>query len=121
MRTRLPAEFDEHYVISVEGIDPAMLVRPNIKEGTPDISPDDEAARLKEGARLEVHGKDPLPAGIVTSTGRFSKVWWFGFSRELLPITVSDRDLGFSIKSGAIRFRAGFPIKEMIYKGVLAV
>jgi hypothetical protein len=122
MRTRLPAEFADHYVISVEGIDPAMLARPNLKEGPPaDMPLEEQSARLKEGALLELRGKDPLPAGIVNSTGRFDKVWQFGFSRELLPVTAADRDLAFSIKAGAVRFRADFILKEMKYKGVLAL
>jgi hypothetical protein len=121
MRTRLPAEFDGHYVISVEGIDPGMLARPNVKEGIPELSLEEQGVRLKEGAQLELRDKEPLPAGIVTSTGRISKIWWFGFSRELFPITTADRDLGFAIKSGAVRFRADFPLREMMYKGALAV
>ena len=76
LRTRLPAEFDGHYVISVEGIEPSMLVRPNTKDGSlPEISPEEQQLRLKEGARLEAKGKEPLPAGVIDSTGRFRKTW----------------------------------------------
>jgi hypothetical protein len=121
-KTRLPAEFAGHYVVSVEGIDPSMLMRPNLKEEAPkEMSLEEQAARLKEGATLELRGKDSLPAGAINSTGRFDKVWWFGFSRELLPVTAADRDLAFAIKSGAVRFRADFTIKEMNYKGALAL
>jgi hypothetical protein len=98
-----------------------MLARPNVKEGIPELSLEEQGVRLKEGAQLELRDKEPLPAGIVTSTGRISKIWWFGFSRELFPITSADRDLGFAIKSGAVRFRADFPLREMMYKGALAV
>ena len=122
LRTRLPAAFADHYVISVEGIEANMLVRPNTKDGVlPELSPEAQAARLKEGALLAVRGKDPLPAGVIDSIGRFRKTWRFGFSRELLQLTLTDRDLEFSIKAGGVRFRADFQIREMMYRGALAV
>jgi hypothetical protein len=122
LRTRLPAEFDGHYVVSVEGIDPSMLVRPNTKDGSlPEITVEDQLSRLREGARLEVKGKESLAAGVVDFTGRFRYTWRFGFSKELLTLEPADRDLGFSIKAGSVRFRADFAIKEMMYRGALAV
>ena len=122
LRTRLPEEFADHYVISVEGIDTSMLVRPNSRDGeAPDLSPEEQASRLKDGARLAVKGRDSLPAGVIDAIGRVRRTWRFGFARELLPISASDRDLVFSIKAGGVRFQVDFKVQDMRYKGTLAL
>ena len=122
LRTRLPLEFEDRYVISVEGIDVSMLARPNSRDGiAPDLSLAEQSLRLKEGARLEARGKDSVPAGLIDSIGRIRKTWRFGFAREFLPLSSADRDVTFSIKAGGIRFQVDFKIQAMIYRGALAV
>ena len=122
LRTRLPLEFEDRYVISVEGIDVSMLTRPNSRDGiAPELTLEEQALRLKEGARLGARGKDSVSAGMIDSIGRIRKTWRFGFAREFLPLTAADRDVTFSIKAGGIRFQVDFKIQTMIYKGALAL
>ena len=51
--------------------------------------------------------------------------WLFGFSKELMPLDEGDKDVQFTVHTGAnlnaTLLRASFNPKEMIYRRVLAL
>jgi hypothetical protein len=101
----IPPELNGRYVISVRGLE---------GEQTED--------RLEEGAELSAKGKPPIQAGLVRQR---NGTWLFGFSKDLMPIDVNDKDVQFTVRMGArlteTLLRATFNPKEMIYRGVVAL
>jgi hypothetical protein len=101
----IPAQFNGRYVISVRGL-----------EGEQTLD------RLEEGASLSVKGKPAVQTAVV---GQRNASFLFGFSREMLPIGASDKEVQFIIRTGAnlteTLLRATFNPKEMMYRGALAL
>lgn len=101
----IPAQFNGRYVLSVRGLET-----------------EEQAERLRDAASLSAKGKPPALAGLV---GRRNNTWLFGFSKELLPLAAADKDVEFSLKTGAnlssTLVRAVFQPKDMVYRGELAV
>jgi hypothetical protein len=101
----IPAEFEGRYVISIRGL---------LGEQTFD--------RLRTATDLETKGKAPLQPGLIMQ--RNSSLL-FGFSRELLPLDVTDKEVQFTVRTGpelnATLLRATFNPKEMTCRGALAL
>ncbi len=81
---------------------------------------DREIEPLKTSSTLAAKGKDPVEAGTVVR-GRDGVTVFFAFSKELLPLTVRNRDVLFSLDTDRLALRAKFDPKEMIYRGQLAL
>ncbi len=113
LRAPLSPEFDGHYVISVTN-----LPIPPRGRG-PEDSPDDVLDRLQNGTTLQVKGKDPGEAGIARRT-RIGSIL-FGFSKDYLPLSPSDREIIFKLDTTQMTLQARFDAKEMMYHGKLAV
>jgi hypothetical protein len=96
LKTHFPPDFVNHYVISISDLPP---------------SPGTTAA-------LETKGRESLGAGLVDNTRSRS---FFGFSKELLPLTLADREAIVSISADRYSIRARFDLKEMMYRGELAL
>lgn len=111
MHTPIPETFADRYAISITGV-PALTGRA--------FQPGDEdmMERLGAAARLEAKGRSGIQAGAVHRT---PQAMWFGFSRELLPLTSADRDVRFTFNTEQLRVQARFDLKGMVYRGVLAV
>jgi hypothetical protein len=101
----IPNQFNGRYVISVRGLEQEISLE-----------------RLEQGAELSAKGKSPIQTGVVAQR---NATYLFGFSRELMPLDASDKDVRFSIKTGpnlsATLVQATFNPKEMIYRGALAL
>jgi hypothetical protein len=97
----LPPGFGAHYVIGVD--DPGREIEP-----------------LKISSALSAKGKEPVQAGTAVR-GRDGATVFFGFSKDLLPLTVRDKEVLFSLDTDRIALRARFQPKEMIYRGELAL
>ncbi len=104
----LPEDFEGRYVISVTGLPP---------ESDPNSIP---AVIYKNSAFLQAKGKAPAQAGVVRYTKNGTSIL-FGFSKELLTLKASDKDVQFSINTGDVEIRARFDPKEMMYHGELAL
>ncbi|HWF11664.1 MAG TPA: hypothetical protein VG297_24520 [Bryobacteraceae bacterium] len=105
LRTTFPSDFSNHYVIGVHDL-PATakghgLTRENL------------SANLAKG-------HDSVDAGAI-DTIRGRTVLIFGFSKELLPLGPEDKEVTFSMATEAYSVRARFDLKEMRYRGMLAV
>ena len=101
----IPPDFNGRYVISIRGL-----------QG--EYSPD----RLTAGADLSAKGKPPIQPGLVQQR---NNSWLFGFSKELLPLDTTDKDVLFNVRTGAnlnaSLVRATFSPKDMVYRGALAL
>ncbi len=74
---------------------------------------------LRTSAFLE-KGKEQTQPGLVEYSKDGATIF-FGFAKELFPLTNTDKDVQFMINTGDLRIRAKFEPKEMIYKGKLAL
>jgi hypothetical protein len=123
---QLSAEFDGRYVLSVSGLPFGVMERRRRGEDAPQPeSPADMQARmigqLKAAATLESRGKEPVQAGVVIPAQRQPGTYLFGFSKELLPLDASDREILFILRTALMSVKAKFDPKEMTYKGKLAL
>jgi hypothetical protein len=97
----LPAGLGGHYVLGVN--DSGQQIEP-----------------LKVSSSLAAKGKEPVQVGAVVR-GRDRVTVFFAFSKELLPLTVRDRDVLFSLDTDRVALKAKFDPKQMIYRGNLAL
>ncbi|HTA43507.1 MAG TPA: hypothetical protein VK789_13725 [Bryobacteraceae bacterium] len=116
LRAPLPADFDGHYVLSVTNLPGAYAPKRGRGGETP---PDDALDRLQNGATLDAKGKDPVEAGIARRTRTGSIL--FGFAKDYLRLTPSDRDIVFTLETGQLKIKAKFDGKDMSYHGKMAV
>lgn len=119
---KLPAEFNGHYVLAVEGLPLDWgFDRPGRgKRTTEDVRLSELIESLRSGATLSARGKDPEGAGIVRRAP-LDESWLIGFSRELLPLTSADKNVEFKLNSGPMLIKAKFEPAEMMYRGRLAL
>ena len=131
MKMPLPGEFSNHYVISVSGIPMSSLRPATSVEGGTDA---DARARQREVEEaldklrgltyLELKGASPVQPGIVQETplgiGETRTVL-FGFLKTLLQVSPDDQEIGFTTQMGTIAVKAKFNLREMIYRGEVAI
>jgi hypothetical protein len=104
LKTNFPADFANHYVIGVNDL-PAT-------EGGRKVNQDSMSASLR------AHGRDSVDAGGVLPT---RDVVLFAFSKELLPLNAADKEVLFTLETNQYSIKTRFDLKEMIYRGRLAV
>jgi hypothetical protein len=111
LHTNFPPEFANHYVIGVSGL-PALQGR--------EFLPGDEGQieRFKGSASLSAKGKTSYQPGVVR---RSAAGMWFGFAKEFMPLTPTDKDVTFALNTAQLELKARFDPKEMVYLGKLAV
>jgi hypothetical protein len=105
LRTTFPSDFANHYVIGVHDL--------------PAPGKGQRFTRENLSANL-AKGQDSVDAGAI-DTIRGRTVLIFGFSKELLPLGLQDKEVTFSLVTEAYSVRARFDLKEMRYRGMLAV
>jgi hypothetical protein len=143
-KLQMPPNLENHYVISITGLPSQMLqivLNPRQgggrrSRGGQDQAPEEPQApqtdeekaaqakarqdRLLNSVTLAAKGKDPQHADLVMQSS--DKVLLiFGFPKEVLPLTASDKDVEFSMRLGPMTIKAKFEPKEMMYKGALSV
>lgn len=103
----IPADFNRRYVISIRGL-----------EGEYSLD------HLEAGSDLSARGKSPIQPGPGMVHRRNNSIL-FGFSRDLLPLEASDKDVLFTVRIGAsftaTLVRAAFNPRDMLYHGTLAL
>ena len=77
--------------------------------------------QLQLSATLSARGKEGEQPGIVKAVPRTAGTYLFGFSKELLPLSLNDREVMFVLRTALMSVRAKFEPKEMLYHGQLAV
>ena len=129
MKTSLPGEFSNHYVISVSGIPMSSLSSRNSESTAGEARAKQREIegvldRLKGLTRLEPKGAAAAQPEIVQETpfgvGE-TRTMLFGFSKTLLQLSLDHQEAAFTTQMGAIQVKARFNLREMIYHDELAV
>jgi hypothetical protein len=127
LKTQLPDSFADRYVLSVSGIP-----LPNSRRGSRDDDDTDSNSnsestrdmldRLKSVTSLDPKGKVEAQAGVVeqqTTAGLGTIL--FGFSKSILSLKPEDKEVTFSTQFGRVEVRTKFNLKDMLYRGELAL
>lgn len=128
----LPADFQGRYVLSVSGLPLGVMDKRRRGVTGPELSvdPDDNTPagrqrrmieQMQASATLEAKGREPAQPGLVRAVPRTAGTYLFGFSKDLLPLTVNDREVLFTLRTALMSVRAKFDPKEMVYRGQLAL
>jgi hypothetical protein len=123
-KLELPEQFANHYALSVAGI-PLSTLAKGLNDGGE--APEDPAARQKAavdrllaGTTLTVKGRPPVAADLlVQSQDKQSLI--FAFLKPGLALTQDDKEVNFEMSLRTIKVNAKFELKEMVYKGGLAL
>jgi hypothetical protein len=125
IKAPLPDTFANHYVIGVSGF-PMMSGRPRSEDDdNRDSSAQASEARLdnlKSLTFLKPKDKEGEQPGLVLqqpSSG--GGTYLFGFSKEMMALTAADKEVTFTTRIGRLDVKAKFNLKEMLYRGDLAV
>jgi len=129
LKTTLPKELAGDYVISVSGVPILVQGRQHSDEGdtTTTVSKglsEDVLERIKDLTYLQPKGKSPaqpsvVQKGPVSTSGM--PVLWFGFPRDVLPLTADDREVVFTTQLGRIEVKTKFNLRDMMYHKELAL
>lgn len=104
LRFRLPADFANHYVIGVNDLPKS--------EGGRKVDMDSMVATLQlHSGRLAQSGG--MQQGKETTL--------FAFSKELLSLSAADKEVLFSLESSQYTIKTYFNLREMTYRGRLAI
>ncbi|MBZ5585963.1 MAG: hypothetical protein LAQ30_27990, partial [Acidobacteriia bacterium] len=109
------------YVIRLQGL-PLM---PPPKAGAGEAAPDPNQRALqaiKENSRLERKNKPAIPCSrLFTGSGEAAPQVLLFFPRGADPITLADRFVTLETGFAPFHLSIRFPLKEMMYKGELAL
>ena len=120
----LPDGFANHYVIAVVGF-PGMSDRrrdsgdQDDSSNPPNRSEQDSLDDLKQFTILQPKGRELAQAGVVQR--QLGPTFLFGFSKEILALSNDDKEVDFSTRIGRLEIKAKFTVKDMLYRGRLAV
>jgi hypothetical protein len=129
LKTPLPEGLAGAYVISVSGV--PILAQGHQRSGDGDSETavskgltDEVLERIKELTYLEPKGKSPaqpsvVQKGAISSSGVPALL--FGFPREVLPLSVDDKEVLFTTQLGRIEVKTKFNLKDMMYHKELAL
>jgi hypothetical protein len=125
LKKPLPEAFGNHYVISVIGL-PMMSGRGRRDQREGSGEPAELSERrledLKTLTYLQPKDRAGAQPGVVQqreTTDGASIL--FGFSKDLLALDPRDKEVTFSTQLGPLAVKAKFHLKEMTYRGALAV
>jgi hypothetical protein len=97
---------------------------PKVKAGEP-VPPNPNEGMLqaiKEGSRLERKGKTGIPCDhLFKGPGNTAMDVLLFFPRITDPITVADKLVTLESRFGVFHLSVRFPLKDMMYKGELAL
>jgi len=125
MKTPLDEEFAGRYVISVRGI-PLVGGRSTRSTGEEDGTvwrkqEQEDLEEMKSMTSLQVKGRELVQAGVAARQIGTGHGFLFGFSKEMLPLSVHDSEIQFHAQIGKLIVKASFVPKEMVYRGEFAV
>jgi len=117
----VPELAGQFYVIRLRGL--PLMPPPKAKPGEVAPNPNEGMLQaIKEGSRLERKDKPSIPcAHLFTGSGDEATEVLLFFSRVGDPITVADKLVTLESRFAPFYLSVKFPLKEMMYKGELAL
>jgi|HubBroStandDraft_6_1064221.scaffolds.fasta_scaffold114517_2 hypothetical protein len=104
LKTVFPRDFANHYVIGVHELP--------LNEGRQKVNLESMTAHL------QVRGKGSIDSGGILPS---RSVTMFAFAKELLTLSATDKEAVFMLETNQYSITARFGLKEMVYRGKLAV
>ena len=122
LKTPLPDGFTNHYVISVGGIPVEAGQQRRYNSGDDNSqSTQNTLDRMKGLTYLEPKDKRDLQPGIIIQQPAQYGNIYFGFAKDLVTLRPEDKEVTFVTTFGTMQVKTKFNLKEMKYKGELAV
>jgi hypothetical protein len=117
----VPEVTGQFYVIRVLGL--PLMPPPKTKPGETAANPNEGLLQaIKEGSRLERKDKPAIAcAHLFTGSGDAATQVLLFFPRGSDPITVADKQVTLDSRFGQFHLSIRFPLKEMMYRGELAL
>lgn len=118
----VPEMSGQFYVLRLRGL--PLMPPPKVKPGEAPPSDPNEGmlAAIKAGSRLERAGKAAIPcAHLFSGTGNAALDVLLFFARGADPITLADKVVTLESRFSVFHLSVKFPLKEMLYKGELAL
>ena len=117
----LPPETAQFYVIRLRGM--PLLPPPKGKDAESLPNPNEGALEaIKQTSRIERKAKSPIPCThLLTGSGESATELLLFFPRGTDPITVADKVVTLESRFGPFHLSVKFPLKDMLYKGALAL
>jgi hypothetical protein len=117
----LPEGTAPFYVIRLRGM--PLLPPPKGANGESVPNPNqDMLEAMQKSSRIERKGKIAIPcAHLLTGSGDSATELLLFFARGADPITVSDKVVTLESRFGPFHLSVKFPLKDMMYKGALAL
>jgi hypothetical protein len=117
----LPAETAQFYVIRLRGM--PLLPPPKGKGGESVPNPNEGILEaIKQNSRIERKDKPAIPcAHLLTGSGDSATQLLLFFPRGRDPITIADKFVTLESRFGPFHLSVKFPLKDMMYKGALAL
>jgi hypothetical protein len=122
LKAPLAEVFADHYVISVTGFPVTAFGGGKPRSGS-NASMEDVLDHLKGITFLQAKDKRDVQPGIVQQppAGTLGTTILFGFSKEIITLTPDDKEVVFVTEFGRLGIKAKFNLKEMLYRGELAI
>ena len=117
----MPEGTAQFYVIRLQGM---PLLPPRKGKNGENLADPNEGMleAIKQGSRLERKGKAATPcAHLLTGSGESATEVLLFFARGEDPIAVSDKEVTLESRFGPFHLSIKFPLKDMLYKGALAL
>lgn len=118
----LPEGAAGFYVIRLRGM--PLLPPPKVKEGEPAAPNPNEGMleAIKQNSRIERKDKAAIPCShLLTGSGKSATELLLFFARGTDPITVAEKAVTLESRFGPFHLSIKFPLKDMMFKGSLAI
>jgi hypothetical protein len=117
----LPAGTAGFYVIRLRGM--PLLPPPKAKDGESVANPNQGLLdAIQKSSRIERNGKKAIAcAHLLTGSGESATELLLFFARGRDPIAVGERSVTLESRFGPFHLSLKFPLKDMLYKGALAL
>ncbi|MGD0776508.1 MAG: hypothetical protein ABSC05_27145 [Candidatus Solibacter sp.] len=117
----LPGETAQFYVIRLRGM--PLLPPPKARNGESVSDPNEGLLEaIKQSSRIERKGKRAIScAHLLTGSGESATELLLFFARGADPIAVGEKVVTLESRFGPFHLSVKFPLKEMMYKGALAL
>jgi hypothetical protein len=117
----LPEGTAQFYVIRLRGM--PLLPPPKGKDGESVPNPNEGILdAIKQNSRIERKGKNAIPcAHLLTGSGESATELLLFFPRGSDPITLAEKTVTLESRFGPFHLSIKFPLKDMTYKGALAL